>query len=94
MSSLALRRAMVAPALRGYWIAAALALAAIVLLLLLLLLLLLVVAPTKAALAGAGFAFVGAAVTRAVDVASERRTAAAKADAAATWTRRGDSHTR
>ena len=38
-------------------------------------------APSKAALAGAGFAFIGAAVTRAVDLARERRAEAAQAEA-------------
>lgn len=59
--------------LRGYWTAVLLGVAALVLLLL--------GAPTKAALAGVGFAFIGAALTRAVDVAKEHRTAAAQAEA-------------
>jgi hypothetical protein len=59
--------------LRGYWSAALLGLAAVVLLVL--------GAPAKAALAGAGFALAGAAVTRAIDLARERRAAAAQADA-------------
>ena len=49
----------------GYWTFALLGIAAVVLLLL--------GAPTKAALAGAGFAFVGAAVTRLIDIVGERR---------------------
>jgi hypothetical protein len=61
-------------AFRGYWTAALLGLAAVVLLV--------VGAPAKAALAGAGFAFIGAAVTRGIDVAKERTTAVAQADAA------------
>jgi hypothetical protein len=63
----------VVSALRGYWSAALLALAAVVLLAL--------GAPAKAALAGAGFAFIGAAVTRGIDLARERRTEAAQAAA-------------
>jgi hypothetical protein len=63
----------VVSALRGYWSAALLGLAAVVLLVL--------GAPAKAALAGAGFAFVGAAVTRGIDLAKERRAEAAQADA-------------
>jgi hypothetical protein len=59
--------------LRGYWSAALLGLAAVVLLVL--------GAPAKAALAGAGFALAGAAVTRAIDLAKERRAEAAQADA-------------
>jgi len=59
--------------LRGYWSAALLGLAAVVLLVL--------GAPARAALAGAGFALVGAAVTRAIDLAKERRAEAAQADA-------------
>jgi len=59
--------------LRGYWSAILLGLAAVVLLAL--------GAPAKAALAGAGFAFIGAAVTRGIDLAKERRTEAAQADA-------------
>src|SRR5258708_5618102 len=38
-------------------------------------------APSKAALAGAGFALLGAAVTRAIDLARERQAEAARADA-------------
>jgi hypothetical protein len=60
-------------ALRGYWSAAFLGVAAVVLLAL--------GAPAKAALAGAGFAFVGAAVTRGIDLAKERRAEAAQEDA-------------
>jgi hypothetical protein len=60
-------------AFRAYWTAALLGLAAVVLLVL--------GAPAKAALAGAGFAFIGAAVTRGIDLAKERRAAAAQADA-------------
>jgi hypothetical protein len=63
----------VVSALRAYWSAALLGLAAVVLLV--------VGAPAKAALAGAGFAFIGAALTRGVDLAKERRAAAAQADA-------------
>lgn len=59
---------------RGYWSALFLGLAAVVLLVL--------GAPAKAALAGAGFALVGAAVTRGIDLARERRAAEAQADAA------------
>lgn len=59
--------------LRGYWSAVLLGLAAVVLLA--------VGAPSKAALAGAGFAFIGAAVTRGIDLAKERRADAARADA-------------
>lgn len=60
-------------AIRGYWSAILLGLAAAVLLAL--------GAPAKAALAGAGFAFIGAAVTRSIDLARERRTETARADA-------------
>jgi hypothetical protein len=42
--------------------------------------LLLLGAPSKAALAGVGFALIGAALTRAVDVAKEHRAAAAQAE--------------
>jgi hypothetical protein len=56
----------------GYVAAVALAIAVVVCLA--------VGSPAKAALAGAGFAFLGAALTRGVDVARERRTAAAKAE--------------
>ena len=59
-------------ALRAYWTAALLGLAAVVLLVL--------GAPNKAALAGAGFAFTGAAITRVTARAKERRAAAAQAD--------------
>ena len=52
------------PALRRYWSAILLAGAAVVFLL--------VGAPTRDAVAGAGFAFVGAAVTRMIDIARER----------------------
>jgi hypothetical protein len=58
--------------LRAYWSAWLLGAAAVVLLAL--------GAPARAALAGAGFAFVGAAVTRAIDLAKERRAEAAQAD--------------
>src|SRR6266536_509575 len=54
----------VVSALRGYWSAALLGLAALVLLAL--------GAPAKAALAGAGFAFAGAAVIRGLDIAREQ----------------------
>jgi hypothetical protein len=57
---------------RGYWTFVLLSIAAIVLLLL--------GAPTKAALAGAGFAFIGAAVTRLIDIAGERKAAASRAN--------------
>ena len=59
--------------LRGYWSAVFLGLAAAVLLAL--------GAPAKAALAGAGFAFIGAAVTRGIDIANQRRAEAAQAEA-------------
>jgi len=62
----------VVSALRSYWSAVLLGLAAVVLLVL--------GAPEKAALAGAGFAFIGAALTRGVDLAKERRAEAAQAD--------------
>ena len=42
--------------------------------------LLVVGAPTKAALAGAGFAFAGAAVTRFIDIAGARKAAAVRAN--------------
>jgi hypothetical protein len=58
--------------LRDYWSALLLGLAAVVLLVL--------GAPAKAALTGAGFALVGAAVTRAIDLAKERRAAAVQAE--------------
>lgn len=57
----------------AYWTAVLLGLAAVVLLVL--------GAPAKAALAGAGFAFIGAAITRGIDLAKEHRAAAAQADA-------------
>lgn len=59
--------------LRGYWSAAVLGLAAIVFLIF--------GTPSKAAVAGAGFALLGAALTRGVDIAKERRASAAQADA-------------
>jgi hypothetical protein len=59
-------------AVRGYWSAMLLAVAAVVLLIL--------GTPAKAALAGAGFALTGAALTRAVDVAKEHRTEAKQAE--------------
>ncbi len=59
--------------LRGYLSALLLGLAAVLLLAL--------GAPSKAALAGAGFALLGASVTRAIDLARERRAEAALADA-------------
>jgi hypothetical protein len=71
-TSLCVVRALVS-AVRGYWSAVLLGVAAIVLLAL--------GAPTKAALAGAGFAFIGAAITRGIDLANERRAAAVQADA-------------
>ena len=61
------------PALGRYWSAILLALAAIVFLL--------VGAPTKDAVAGAGFAFFGAAATRMIDIARERREETAEEDA-------------
>jgi hypothetical protein len=64
--------------LRGYASAAVLGIAAVVLLVL--------GAPARAALAGVGFAFIGAALTRAVDIARERRAA----EEAATAARRRD----
>jgi hypothetical protein len=64
--------------LRAYWSALLLALAAIVLLSL--------SVPTKEAITGAGFALLGAAITRSVDLAKERSAEAAQADA----TRRHD----
>jgi len=63
----------VASILRGYWSAAVLGLAAIVFLIF--------GAPSKAAVAGAGFALLGAALVRGVDIAKERRASAAQADA-------------
>lgn len=64
--------------LRAYWTALLLALAAIVLLSL--------SVPTKEAITGAGFALLGAAITRSVDLAKERSAEAAQAHA----TRRQD----
>ena len=58
----------------AYWTALLLGLAAVVLLWL--------STPTKEALAGAGFALLGAALTRGVDLAKERRVEAVQADAA------------
>ena len=58
---------------RGYWSALVIAGAAVVLLI--------AGAPSRAALAGVGFALVGAALTRALDIASQRRAAAAQAEA-------------
>jgi hypothetical protein len=63
----------VVSAVRGYWSAMLLGVAAVGLLTL--------GAPAKAALAGAGFAFIGAAVTRGIDLAKERRAEAVQADA-------------
>jgi hypothetical protein len=60
--------------LRAYWTALLLALAAGVLLSR--------STPTKKALAGAAFAFLGAAITRGVDLAKERRAEAAQAASA------------
>jgi hypothetical protein len=57
-------------AVRGYLSSVLLGVAAVVLLVL--------GAPAKAALAGAGFALIGAAVTRGIDLAKERRAEAAK----------------
>jgi hypothetical protein len=62
--------------LRGYWSAALLGVAAVVLLAL--------GAPAKAALAGAGFALFGSAVTRGIDLAKEPRAEEAQARAEAT----------
>lgn len=58
---------------RGYGSAVVLAGTAIVLLI--------AGAPTRAALAGVGFALVGAALTRALDIAAQRRAAVAQAQA-------------
>lgn len=58
--------------LRAYFSAAILAGAAVILLI--------IGSPAKAALAGAGFALFGAAITRGVDLARERRAASAKDD--------------
>ena len=66
-------RDVVPQVLRGYSSAVLLGLAAVLLLAL--------GAPSKAALAGAGFALLGASVTRAIDLARERRAEAALADA-------------
>jgi hypothetical protein len=63
----------VAPILRGYWSAAVLGLAAIAFLIF--------GAPSKTAVAGAGFAVLGAALVRGVDIAKERRASAAQAAA-------------
>jgi len=63
-----------------YWSASAFGAAAVVLLIW--------AAPTRAALAGAGFALLGAALTRGVDIANERRSAAAQAEADLDETRR------
>jgi hypothetical protein len=60
------------PLVRSYWTFVLLGIAAVVLLL--------VGAPTKVALAGAGFAFAGAAVTRFIDIAGARKAAAGRAD--------------
>jgi hypothetical protein len=59
-------------AMQDYWSVLFLAVAAIVMLI--------IGAPAKAALAGAGFAFVGAALTRAVDVAKEHHNEAKQAE--------------
>jgi hypothetical protein len=58
---------------RGYWSALVLAGAAVVPLI--------AGAPTRAALAGVGFALVGAALTRALGIAAQRRAAAAQEQA-------------
>ena len=60
------------PRVRSYSTFVLLGIAAVVLLL--------VGAPTKAALAAAGFAFAGAAVTRFIDIAGARKAAAVRAD--------------
>jgi hypothetical protein len=60
------------PLVRTYWTFVLLGIAAAVLFL--------VGAPTKAALAGAGFAFAGAAVTRFVDIAGARKAAEVRAN--------------
>ena len=65
-------REVVLQVLRSYWSAVLLGLAAVLLLAL--------GAPSKTAIAAAGFAFTGAAVTRAIDLARERRAEAARAD--------------
>jgi hypothetical protein len=66
-------REVILQVLRRYLSAVLLGLAAI--------LLLAIGAPSKTALAGAGFAFIGAAVTRGIDLARERRAEAAQAEA-------------
>lgn len=66
--------------LARYWSALTFGAAAVVLLIL--------GAPTKAALAGAGFALFGAALTRGVDIANERRSAAAQVETDLDETRR------
>ena len=60
-------------ALGRYWSALLLGLAAVVLLA--------IGAPSKAAVAAAGFAFLGAAVTRVIDLARERQAETTRADA-------------
>jgi hypothetical protein len=60
------------PRVRSYWTFVLLSVAAVVLLVL--------GAPTKAALAAAGFAFTGTAVTRFIDIAGARKAAAVRAD--------------
>jgi hypothetical protein len=60
--------------LRSYWSAVLLGLAAVLLLAL--------GVPSKAAMAGASFAFIGAAVTRPVDLARECQAEAARANEA------------
>ncbi|HXB47649.1 MAG TPA: hypothetical protein VNW50_07775 [Streptosporangiaceae bacterium] len=62
------------PVLRGYWSVALLGVAALVFLV--------IGAPSKAALAGAGFAFVGAAITRGIDIARQRGSVSREAIAA------------
>ena len=59
--------------LRAYWSALLLALAAVVLLLL--------SVPTKEAMTGAAFALLGAAITRGIDLAKERKASAVQAEA-------------
>jgi len=70
---------------RGYWSALVLAGAAVVLLI--------AGAPTRAAPAGAGCALVGAALTRALDIATQRRAEAAQVQASGlrTWMKPGGS---
>jgi len=63
---------MTIPAIRDLWSALLLAAAAVVFLI--------AGSPTREALAGAGFALAGAAVTRAIDVAQEHRREQAEAD--------------